>query len=84
MMMRKTFKSTIPGFELNEEMAHKGKKKKNIFLLISVSKYKREKDKLKKKERTQEPKTEMKSYSIFTIQQISHVRNYHKMHFLLS
>lgn len=80
-MIRKTFKTTIPGFNFNEEMADKEKNS----LLISLSKYEREK--LKNEQRTQEPKTGTKSYSIFTEQgtlQILHVRNYHKMHFLLN
>lgn len=78
--MRKTLETAIPGFKLNEEMADK-KKKISPYFIIKIQK--RERQNLKNEERTQEPKRDMKSYSIFTNQQILHVRNDCKKHFLL-
>lgn len=78
--MRKTLETAIPGFKLNEEMADK-KKKISPYFIIKIQK--RERQNLKNEERTQEPKRDMKSYSIFTNQQILHVRNNRKKHFLL-
>lgn len=61
--MKKTFKSTILGFEFKEEMADT----ENTFsFLISSSKHKREAKKGTGKLTKNQKSTEMRSYSIFT------------------
>lgn len=67
-MMRKTFKSTIPGFELNEEMAHKGKKKKISFSLFQYQNTKGRKTNWKKKK---EPKNQKQKWKVTVYLQYS-------------
>lgn len=65
----KDFQNCNTRFKLNEEMADK-EKKMSPYFIIKIQKGERQN--LKNEEKTQEPKTDMKS--IFTKQQILHVR----------
>lgn len=84
-MMRKTFKSTILGFKLNEEMADKEEKKPTFSLLHyqNTKGRKIETEKRKKNPRTKN-RHEKLQYIYNTADFTCCFRNCHKIHFLLN